>query len=59
MTLFTPALLVFVPLWTTACFLSLATPRTPLRGSASESNASAEPEHWVAMPFVPPTVHAA
>ncbi len=60
MTLFTPALLFFVPLWATACLVAMSTAQSapvpvPRRTKADEDG----PESWAAMPFTPPTVHAA
>ncbi len=62
MTLFTPALLLFMPFWATAFLLQSS--------SADHADATCErdpsvpddpscPTQWVAMPFTPPPVHAA
>jgi hypothetical protein len=59
MTMFTPALLLCLPLWAAASFLQTMqraqmTPRT----SRPASRDGACPTQWAAMPFVPPSVHA-
>lgn len=59
MTMFTPALLLCLPLWAAASFLQTMqmaqmTPRT----SRPASRDGAYPTQWAAMPFVPPSVHA-
>lgn len=62
MTLLTPALLFFVPLWASAAVLNLAMAQSaaPLsQRPPKQSRDEDGPEHWVGMPFTPPSVHAA
>ena len=61
MTLFTPALLFFMPFWATAFVLQSASnaQTVPLRGAGdTESDEESCPTQWVALPFTPPPVHA-
>lgn len=55
MTMFTPALLLCLPLWAAASFLQTVQ-MTP-RPSRPASRDEACPTQWAAMPFVPPSVH--
>ena len=62
MTLLTPALLFFVPLWASAALLNIAMAQNPVSLPQRAPKLSSDedgPEHWVAMPFTPPSVHAA
>lgn len=59
MTLFTPALLLFMPFWATAMVLQTTVPdRTKSAGrlKAAEADDESCPTRWASMPFTPPPV---
>jgi hypothetical protein len=61
MTMFTPALLLCLPLWAAASFLQTMQmaqmAQMTARPSRPASRDEACPTQWAAMPFVPPSVH--
>lgn len=58
MTMFTPALLLCLPLWAAATLLqTMQAAQAPPRASKKASRDGTCPTQWAGMPFVPPPVH--
>lgn len=60
MTIFTPALLLCLPLWAAACVVQSVAMAQPARQKAkpARKDDDACPTRWASMPFTPPPVHA-
>ena len=56
MTLFTPALLFFMPFWAAACVLKNSAISRPAQPAVDRDD-ERSPANWAAMPFTPPPVH--